>query len=339
MIRIRKNVSLAPYTTFRIGGQAQYFVIVRSKENLLEAIAWAREAKQPIFVLGGGSNMLLADGIRGLVIKNEIEGAAIVKEDKEEIFVTSNAGEDWTRFLDFCLDHGAYGLENLYLIPGTVGAAPVQNIGAYGVEAKDTLYNLVAFDLKTGKERIFSNQDCQFGYRDSIFKRSLKGRYFIYQVTFRLAKHPQLKLDYGNIKEKLAELGTKKISAKDVARAVGAIRRGKLPDPAKLPSAGSFFKNPEISQTSFTKLRAKFPDIKGFELPSGKVKVPAGWLIERAGWKGKRSGRAGVYEKQALIIVSYGGRSAKDVLHLVEKIKADVYDMFKIRLREEVNII
>lgn len=339
MIRIRKNVSLAPYTTFRIGGQAQYFTIVRSKDDLLEAISWAKEAGRPVFVLGGGSNMLLTGGIRGLVIKNEIEGAAIVEESKEDVFVTANAGEDWTRFLDFCLDQGAYGLENLYLIPGTVGAAPVQNIGAYGVEVKDTLYNLIAFDLKTGKERIFSNQDCQFGYRDSIFKRSLKGRYFIYQVTFRLTRRLRLKLDYGNIKEKLAGSRIKKIGAKDVARVVRAIREEKLPDPAKLPSAGSFFKNPEISQSASAKLKAKFPDIKSFDLPNGKVKVPAGWLIEQAGWKGKRLGKAGVYEKQALIIVSYGGRTAKDVLRLVEKIKADVYDMFKIRLREEVNII
>jgi UDP-N-acetylmuramate dehydrogenase len=338
-MEIKKNVDLSRYTTFRIGGRAEYFVIVRNKEDVLAAIAWAKKEKKKIFVLGGGSNMLLTGDVQGLVVKNEIKGSAIIKETKTRAFVTANSGEDWTKFVDFCAAQDLYGLENLYLIPGTVGAAPVQNIGAYGAEVKDCLYNLVAIDLKTGREKIFSVVDCHFGYRQSIFKGSLKGRYFIYQVTFLLFKQPMFRLEYGNIKNELAKAKKSRFSASDVAAAVGRIRQDKLPDVSNLPSAGSFFKNPEISPAAFAKLEKKFPDIKGFFVEKGKVKVPAGWLIEKAGWKGKRLGRAGVYEKQALIVVSYGGRSADSVLKLVGKIKASVYDIFQIRLEEEVNII
>jgi UDP-N-acetylmuramate dehydrogenase len=338
-MKIKKNVSLAQYTTFRIGGRAEYFAEITSRDEVLEAISFAKLKKLPIFVLGGGSNLLLTGDIRGLVLRNRIVGSAIIKETKSSAFVTANSGEDWTRLVEFSVDKGLYGLENLYLIPGTVGAAPVQNIGAYGSEVKDCLFNLVAIDLKTGRETVFSVDDCRFGYRQSIFKGRLKGKYFIYQVTFLLSKKPKLKLDYGNIKEELSKKKKKSWSASDVAAAVGNIRRNKLPDVSELASAGSFFKNPEITSRSFSSLAKKFPDIKGFPAANGMVKVPAGWLIERTGWKGRRFGKAGIYEKQALIVVSYGGRSAKDVIRLVEKIKGAVYDMFKIRLEEEVNII
>lgn len=338
MINIRKNVDLSMHTSFKIGRRAKYFTAVKTKEDVLEAIAWSRKNDKGIFVLGGGSNMLLTGDIDALVIKNKIFGSAIIKETKNKAFVTANSGEDWTEFVDFCISHELYGLENLYLIPGTVGAAPVQNIGAYGVEAKDSLYNLVAIDLKTGKEKIFKASDCDFGYRQSIFKGKLKGKYFIYQVTFLLSKIPSLKLEYGNIKEEMSKLKKGEIKASDVAKVVASIRRSKLPDTDVLPSAGSFFKNPEISKSAFAKLQKEFSDIKGFPV-GDKIKVPAGWLIEKAGFKGKKLGKAGVYEKQALIIVSFGGKGSKDVLRLVEKIKRTVYDMFKIRLEEEVNII
>ena len=335
MLEIKKNVLLADYTTLKIGSRAEFFAVIKDLEDLKAAIVWARQNKQTIFVLGGGSNLLITSKIKGLVIKNEIMGAQITAETEDEVWLTGNSGEVWSRFVHQAVTLHLYGLENLYLIYGTVGAAPVQNIGAYGVELKDIFDSLVAINLHTGKEKVFKLADCKFGYRDSIFKNKLRGKYFIYQVTVKLSKKPKFKIDYADIK---AELGRKKPNLSNVIAAIFKIRNSKLPNPIVLANAGSFFKNPEISVTDFKKLQVKFPDIKSF--PSGKkIKIPAGWLIEQAGFKGKKFGPVSMYEKQALILVNHGGATASQVLRHIDRVQAAVLKQFSIKLEPEVNII
>jgi len=335
MLEIKKNVLLADYTTLKIGSRAEFFAVIKDLEDLKAAIVWARQNKQTIFVLGGGSNLLITSKIKGLVIKNEIMGAQITAETEDEVWLTGNSGEVWSRFVHQAVTLHLYGLENLYLIYGTVGAAPVQNIGAYGVELKDIFDSLVAINLHTGKEKVFKLADCKFGYRDSIFKNKLRGKYFIYQVTVKLSKKPKFKIDYADIK---AELGRKKPNLSNVIAAIFKIRNSKLPNPIVLANAGSFFKNPEISVADFKKLQVKFPDIKSF--PSGKkIKIPAGWLIEQAGFKGKKFGPVSMYEKQALILVNHGGATASQVLRHIDRVQAAVLKQFSIKLEPEVNII
>ena len=339
MLRIEKNVNLTPYTTLKIGAPAEFFAIIKTREDLDEAIAWARGKKKPIWVLGGGSNVLISKKVKGLVLKNELRGIEIKEEDRSSAIVEGKSGESWTRFVSFAIEKGLSGLENLFLIYGTVGAAPVQNIGAYGVEVKDVFHSLEAIDLKTGKEKIFAPADCRFGYRDSIFKKKLKGRYFIYSVSVRLSKQPALNLSYAPLRDKLKEQGIISPSPKDVIAAITEIRNSKLPNPGVLPNAGSFFKNAEIGQAAFRKISAQYPDIPSFPAASGRVKIPAGWLIEKAGFKGQKFGPVGMYEKQALIFVNYGGATAKQAMALVRKIKAAVKKQFGLDLEEEVNII
>jgi UDP-N-acetylmuramate dehydrogenase len=335
MLKIQKNIKLAKYTTLNIGAAAEFFAVITSKDELLEAINWARKNKQPITILGGGSNILITSKIKGLVIKNEITGTQITAETKDEAWLTGNSGEVWSKFVNQAVKNNLYGLENLYLIYGTVGAAPVQNIGAYGVELKDIFDSLLAIDLRTGKEKIFKLVDCKFGYRYSVFKKKLKGKYFIYQVTVKLSKKPKFKIDYADIK---AELGRKKPDLKNVIAAIFKIRNGKLPNPVTLPNAGSFFKNPEISVAQFKKLQQQFPDIKSF--PAGKkIKIPAGWLIEQAGFKGKKFGSVSMYEKQALILVNHGGATSTQILRHIDRVQAGVLKQFGIKLEPEVNII
>ena len=335
MIQIQKNIKLAQYTTLKIGAAAEFFAIIKSKDEFLEAITWAREHKKPITILGGGSNVLITGKIAGLVLKNEITGTQITAETKDEAWLTGNSGEVWSKFVNQAVANNLYGLENLYLIYGTVGAAPMQNIGAYGVELKDIFDSLVAIDLLTGKEKIFKLADCKFGYRDSVFKKKLKGKYFIYQVTVKLSKKPKFKIDYADIK---TELGKKKPNLTNVIAAILKVRNSKLPSPAILPNAGSFFKNPEISATQFKKLQKQFPDIKSF--PAGKkIKIPAAWLIEQAGFKGKKFGPVSMYEKQALILVNHGGATASQVLKQIDRVRAAVLKQFSIELEPEVNII
>jgi UDP-N-acetylmuramate dehydrogenase len=335
MLKIQKNIKLAQYTTLKIGSTAEFFAVITSKDELLEAISWSKEHNQPITILGGGSNLLITSKIKGLVIKNEIIGTQITAETKNEAWLTGNSGEVWSKFVSYAVKNELYGLENLYLIYGTVGAAPVQNIGAYGVELKDIFDSLVGIDLKTGKEKIFKLADCKFAYRDSVFKKKLKGKYFIYQVTVKLSKKPTFKIDYADIK---TELGKKKPDLKNVIAAIFKIRNGKLPNPVMLPNAGSFFKNPEISVAQFKKLQLKYPDIKSFA--SGKkIKVPAGWLIEKAGFKGKKFGPVSMYEKQALILVNHGGATATQILKHIDRVQAAVLKQFGIKLEPEVNII
>ncbi|MFA5155388.1 MAG: UDP-N-acetylmuramate dehydrogenase [Patescibacteria group bacterium] len=339
MLKIEKNVDLAQYTTLKIGAAAEFFVIVRSREELLAAIDWARANKQPIWTLGGGSNVLISKKIKGLVIKNEIKGMAVLERTDDYILVEGKSGENWTKFVNFTIKEKLYGLENLFLIYGTVGAAPVQNIGAYGVEIKDVFYHLKAIDLKTGHEKIFAKPDCRFGYRNSVFKNRLKGKYFIYSVVVKLSRRPVLKLEYGAIRAELAEQGVKEPDLKDVVRAIGAIRTKKLPNPGVLPNAGSFFKNPEISLAKFKQLQKKYPDLPNWPLPAKRVKISAAWLIESAGFKGKRLGSVSMYQKQALILVNHGKATAPSAMALVRKLKAAVKKKFGLDLEEEVNII
>lgn len=339
MLNIQKNVSLAKYTTLKIGAAAEFFAVIESRDDLQEAISWAKKNKRPIFVLGGGSNLLVSKRFKGLVLKNEIKGIQISSETKDETWLTGNSGEIWSSFVDYAVKHKLYGLENLYLIYGTVGAAPVQNIGAYGAELKDVFDSLVAIDLKTGREKTFSLKDCRFGYRDSVFKNKLKGRYFIYSVTVRLSKRSAWRLDYGSIKEELKKQKVRKPNLPAVIRAIQTIRNSKLPNPFVLPNAGSFFKNTEITKSQFKKLQTLYPDIPSFPALQGRVKIPTGWLIEQTGFRGRKIGPVAMYEKQALILVNYGGAQAKDVLKLVKAIKMAVKKKFGLEIEEEVNVI
>ena len=339
MLNIQKNVSLAKYTTLKIGAAAEFFAVIENRDDLQEAIAWAKKNKRPVFVLGGGSNLLVSKKFKGLVLKNEIKGVQISSETKDEVWLTGNSGEIWSSFVSHAVKNRLYGLENLYLIYGTVGAAPVQNIGAYGVELKDVFDSLVAIDLKTGREKTFYFKDCRFGYRDSIFKNKLKGRYFIYSVTVKLSKKSAWKLDYGSIKEELKKQKVRKPNLQSVIKAIETIRNSKLPNPFVLPNAGSFFKNTEISKSQFKKLQTLYPDMPSFPATRGKIKIPTGWLIEQTGFKGLKIGPVAMHEKQALILVNYGGAQAKDVLRLVKAIKSAVKKQFGLEIEEEVNVI
>jgi len=339
MLKIEKNKPLGQYTTIKAGASADYFAVLKDKSDFLEALDFSKKNKQPIIILGGGSNILFSKRIKGLVLKNEIKGLRIVEKNKERVLVESLSGVLWSKLVAFSVDHKFYGLENLFLIYGTVGAAPVQNIGAYGVEFKDHFHHLNAIDIKTGHEKIFSAADCRFGYRDSVFKNKFKGRYFIYSVTMSLSLKPNFQLEYGSIKEKLAEKGIKKVTIRDVANVIMEIRNSKLPNPYVLFNSGSFFKNPEITKTNFKKIQKQYPEIPFFPGSGSKIKIPAGWLIEQVGLKGKKFGPVRMYEKQALILVNEGGASAKQVLKLVAKVKLLVKNKFDLDLNEEVNII
>ena len=289
--------------------------------------------------LGGGSNTLINDrGFRGLVVKNEIKGVEKVKESKNSIWIKALSGEWWSSLVNYAVLNDCYGAENLFLIPGTVGAAPIQNIGAYGVELKDVFDSLEAIEIKTGKMQKFNRADCDFAYRHSIFKGKLKNKYFIYSVTLKLSKTPKFKLDYGDIRKILNDKDISDPSAQEVIDTIQEIRNSKLPNPAVLPNAGSFFKNPEISLAAFNKLQKKFPDIKFFQTEKG-VKVPAGWLIEQCGFKGKVIGKVGAHDKQALILVNYGGAKAANIMDLSDRIMKAVKDKYGIRLEREINYI
>ncbi|MFD0976327.1 UDP-N-acetylmuramate dehydrogenase [Salinimicrobium gaetbulicola] len=331
------NKSLKEYNTFGIDVKARKFISVETVEELKELLknSYASE----LFVLGGGSNMLLTGDIEKTVVHINLEGIRIKEDLEDEVLVEAMAGENWHQFVLFCLDHGFGGLENLSLIPGNVGTAPIQNIGAYGVEIKDTFEECTALDVQTLELKKFSLEDCRFGYRDSIFKNSEKGRYIITQVTFRLTKNRHLlHTDYGSIGEYLAEEGIENPGIRDVSNAVISIRRSKLPDPKKIGNSGSFFKNPVISNQQITELQEIYPEMPFYKVDEEHVKVPAGWLIDRAGLKGYREGDAGVHTKQALVLVNYGNATGQEILRLSEKVQERVYDLFKVKLQPEVNI-
>jgi len=337
MINIQKKIKLDQYTTFKIGGEANFFVAISSLEELMESLAWAKKNKQAILFLGGGSNVLINDkGFRGLVIKNEIKGIKKVKETDSSVYLRALSGEWWSALINYTTANNYYGAENLSLIPGTVGAAPMQNIGAYGVELKDIFAELEAVEIKTRKLKKFKLADCQFAYRQSIFKNKLKNKYFIYSVTLKLSKTPKFKLDYGDIKQILESKKIVKPNIREVVNAIIETRSNKLPNVALLPNAGSFWQNPEISGAQFKKLQKKFPDVKFFKTEEG-FKIPAAWLIEHCGFKGKIFGSVSAYEKQPLVLVNLGGARAKDVTALAQKIEGAVWKNFGIKLVREIN--
>lgn len=333
---IKKNISLQAYNTFGVDVRARFFAELRKLHSLKQMVAGQISDISPLLVLGGGSNVLFTKDFDGLVLLNKIKGWYVLEENDQEVVIEVNSGESWTSLVDFTVARGWFGLENLSLIPGTVGAAPIQNIGAYGVEVKDVIVEVKAFNLKTGKMEIFSKSACQFGYRSSIFKTDFPGKYFISSVTFRLSKIPDVHLEYGGLKEALA--GIEHPSSHEVSEAVKAIRRSKLPEPDKIHNAGSFFKNPVVDSNVAGRLLEDYPGMPFYPQSNGSVKLAAGWLIEKAGWKGKKAGDAGVHEKQALVLVNYGQASGMEILSLAKDIQQSIFSQFEIRLELEVNV-
>lgn len=317
---------------------ASFFVEVNSKEDLLELIQTDVFKTNKRFVLGGGSNLLLTQNFEGLVIRLGIRGISVCEED-DDVYVQAGAAENWHQFVQYCVNNGYAGLENLSLIPGTVGASPIQNIGAYGVEMKDHFYSLEAFELSSGEIKKFNKEQCEFGYRESVFKNKFKGEYIITSVVFKLSKTPSLKLHYGAIEEELKKRNIVNPSIKDVSQVVSEIRVSKLPDPSTIGNSGSFFKNPIIDDTQFQGIHAQHPEVVHYPAGEGKVKLAAGWLIEQCGWKGKQIGQVGTWKNQALVIVNHGTASGKEIFDFSEQIIASVYERFGVQLEREVNTL
>ena len=337
MQTVQKNFNLKHFNTFGIDATARFFTVIQDPEELYSILNQFNET--PKLILGDGSNILFTQNYDGFVIKNAIKGIEHLSEDDNYVWLKIGAGENWHEFVMYCIQQGYGGVENLSLIPGTVGAAPIQNIGAYGIELCDVFSTLEAMNLKDGSIQTFTHQECQFGYRDSIFKNACKDQYAILSVVLRLDKKPKFCIEYGNIQEILQSMQIKDLSIKAISDAVIHIRRSKLPDPQKLGNAGSFFKNPLISQADFTELKKNFPDIPSFPAEnSNSIKIPAAWLIEQCGFKGKRFGDAGVHEKQALVLVNYSASKGSDILELAQKIQQSVQEKFNVQLIPEVRL-
>ena len=335
---VQENISLKKYNTFGIEASARYYAEITSVQELVTLISDDRFKNSTRLVLGGGSNLLLTKNYDGLVIKNAIKGVELIKEDSDYYYVKVAAGEVWHDFVMYCVKNNFAGVENLSLIPGCVGASPIQNIGAYGVELKDVLYELEAFNINEQKIKSFTNKECLFGYRDSIFKSKEKNKYIITSVTFKLKKMAVYNTKYGAIEKELESMGVKELSIAAISKAVCNIRSSKLPDPAKIGNAGSFFKNPEVSKAKYEFLKGMFPEIVAYPTESGTIKLAAGWLIEQCGWKGKRVGDAGVHIDQALVLVNYGNAKGKEIYDLSEKMLLSVNEKFGVMLEREVNI-
>ncbi|RUA07931.1 MAG: UDP-N-acetylenolpyruvoylglucosamine reductase [Flavobacteriia bacterium] len=333
---LKKNISLKPYNTFGIDVNAESFAVVTSLEQLKKIISEYKE----VFILSGGSNILLTKDISKPVISLCTKGIETHEHDDEHVLVTAQAGENWHEFVLWCIDNNYGGIENLSLIPGNVGTSPIQNIGAYGVEIKDTFYQLEALEIETNTIKTFTASDCNFGYRDSFFKREGKGKYIILNVTFKLTRKDHLlRKDYGAIRAELEKTSNTDPSIKDISDIITGIRKAKLPDPKEIGNSGSFFKNPVISKAHFEQLKQSYPKIPSYPAGKNLIKVPAGWLIEQCGFKGKRFGDAGVHKNQALVLVNYGNASGKDILDLAQNIQSTVKQKFDIDLEIEVNII
>lgn len=342
-MEVASNTTLKPFNTFGIDATAHHLVKIHSIEELQQVLRQDRWQEMPKVILGGGSNILFTSSDVPLVLKMDIRGIEVVEEDNEAVWIKVGAGEDWHELVMYCIDQGWGGVENLSLIPGTVGAAPMQNIGAYGVEIKDVFTQLEAVDIETASPRTFRAEECKFGYRESVFKNIYKGKYIITSVNFRLSKQPAINTSYGTIEEVLTErlgpTGVKSASIRDVSEAVVHIRQSKLPDPKKIGNAGSFFKNPVVPRAKFEELRQQFPSVPGYPVSEQEVKVPAGWLIEQAGWKGKRLGSIGVHDRQALVLVNHGGGTGEAIQKLAYDIQQSVQEKFGILIQPEVNIV
>lgn len=338
--QILDHQSLLPYNTFGLDVRAQHFAAFETLPELRHLLR-RRQPQEALLLLGGGSNIVFTRDVEGWVLKNDLRGIQVLREFPQKVWVKVGAGERWHDFVMWAVAQGYGGVENLSLIPGTVGAAPIQNIGAYGVELKDVFLRLEAVDLqkKNAPRRTFSRQQCRFGYRDSVFKREEKGRWCICSVTLSLTRNRhRINTSYGDIQRTLAEMEVTQPSIADVSRAVVRIRSAKLPDPAQIGNCGSFFKNPETDRAVLERIRTTHPQAPHYDLPDGRVKIPAGWLIEQCGWKGKRVGNTGSYEKQALVLVNHGGATGCEVRDLAYAIIASVEEKFGVRLEPEVNI-
>ncbi|WP_264566796.1 UDP-N-acetylmuramate dehydrogenase [Flavobacterium sp. N3904] len=337
-MEILNNFSLKNYNTFGIEAKADQFVAVHTVPELKSILEQNKDQKK--FVLGGGSNMLLTKNIEALVIHIDLKGKKILKEDPDYVWVESQAGENWHQFVLWAIDQNFGGLENMSLIPGNVGTTPVQNIGAYGTEIKDTFVSCEAINIENQEMRTFTKDECHFGYRESVFKNEVKDQYIITAVVFKLTKqNHKINTSYGDITAELAKNDVTTPTLKDVSNAVIAIRKSKLPDPAELGNSGSFFKNPILLKTDFEKIHQKFPEMRFFDISETEVKVPAGWLIEQAGLKGKRFGDAGIHKNQALVLVNYGGATGQEILNVSKTVQDTVFNMFGIHIEAEVNII
>ena len=335
----RFKFNLKPYNTFGIECYAQRYCEVHETNDLKELILKEKLLDQKHLILGGGSNVLLCEKFSGLVINNSIKGRGISESNDDYCIVKAGAGVVWHDLVLYSLEQNLGGIENLSLIPGKCGAAPIQNIGAYGVELKDSFYSLEALDKKSGEVHEFNSRDCEFGYRDSIFKNKAKGQFIITSISLKLRRNPKLNLEYGAIRQTLEALGIQNPNIKDVSRAVISIRQSKLPDPRHIGNAGSFFKNPVLSLGRFNALKEKHPGIPSYPVSDDEVKVPAAWLIDQAGWKGKTFGTYGVHKNQALVLVNYGGAKGSEISDLAYKIQDDVLQKFGVKLEPEVTII
>ncbi len=335
-MHFQENYSLKSLNSFGIDIKAKYFTSFKDADELSEILSEKEENK---LILGGGSNILFTKNFDGLVLKNEIDGIEIIKEDEQHIYVKAGAGVGWHQFVLFCIKNNFAGAENLSLIPGSVGASPMQNIGAYGVEIKDIFYSLDAFHINDKKIVSFTNSNCEFGYRESVFKNKLKGEFVITSVTFKLNKVPNFNISYGAIETELQKMNVQNLSIKAISDAVIRIRQSKLPDPKVIGNAGSFFKNPTLKNEQFEELKKEFPLIVGYAIGDTETKLAAGWLIEKCGFKGYRKGNAGCHEKQALVLVNYGNATGEEILQVSEKIINAVRLTFDVSLQREVNIV
>jgi UDP-N-acetylmuramate dehydrogenase len=336
---ISENTSLRKFNTFGIDVSTRYYGAFSSLEHLEEWRMMPVMKNREVLILGGGSNILFTKNFDGVVLHNQLKGVELVDEDDNHFYVKAAAGEVWDSFVRTCVKNDWAGVENLSLIPGSVGAAPMQNIGAYGVEIKDVFHSLNAFHLKEGKIRTFSLEECKFGYRESVFKSSEKGQWIILSVTFKLLKRPVLRTNYGAIQQELDKLRPDRLSIRDISKAVINIRTSKLPDPSKLGNAGSFFKNPLVSLELANKIKSEYPDAPVFPIDTTQAKLAAGWLIEKCGWKGKVVGNCGMHKDQALVLVNYGGASGTEILQVAEEVQTSVTEAFGVQLEKEVNII
>ncbi|MDO6597809.1 UDP-N-acetylmuramate dehydrogenase [Oceanihabitans sp. 2_MG-2023] len=337
-MQIQHNISLKKHNTFGIDAKAKHFVSINSKQKLLDVLRLPEYPER--LILGGGSNMLLTKDVEALVVHINLKGITIVSQDDSFVFVKAEAGENWHDFVLWCLQNDFGGLENLSLIPGNVGTAPIQNIGAYGIELKDTFVSCDAIEIANQKTKTFTNSDCNFDYRNSVFKQHLKGKYIITSVIFKLTKKNHiLHKNYGAITSQLEIMHIEKPTIQDISKAVIAIRESKLPNPKEIGNSGSFFKNPIISITDFENLKQNFPEIPSYPISNTSVKIPAGWLIEKAGFKGKRFGDYGVHKKQALVLVNYNNANGSEILNLSQVIQETIMRIFNISIEAEVNII
>ncbi|WP_282136300.1 UDP-N-acetylmuramate dehydrogenase [Seonamhaeicola maritimus] len=337
-MHIKQNISLKPYNTFGIDVNARYFISVSVIVELKTVLSLENHPNK--LLIGGGSNMLLTKDFDGLVIHINLKGIEIISEDDQCVTIKANAGENWHEFVLWCLKNNFGGIENLSLIPGNVGTAPIQNIGAYGVELKDVFVSCEALSLDSKSIKTFSKEDCKFGYRNSVFKNTERGKHIITSVTFKLTKQShKLNINYGAITSELNKMGIKEPTIQDVSKAVIFIRESKLPNPKEIGNSGSFFKNPVISKDLFNQLQDNFEDIPSYPVSEDEVKVPAGWLIEKAGFKGKRFGDYGIHKKQALVLVNYGNANGEDIVKLSKLIQKTIKRLFNVSIEAEVNII